>query len=238
MLSAPMGCSSPCLFRKRCSRRLPEGALTSSASSAERWLLPSCSRGMKAMPVGFSAGWARESRRGRWVWLAGAGGGARVVGGLGDEAAHVRVHAVRSREEDAAVGRDGGEAVEQEVERRLARAAGGDAVDRLAELHLVAQEHEVLRRSAGGDEVGQRHLAGLVDEEAVERMFQGRVDEVLARLQVVLSTRKRRLQILEGKRGRMRALQEGNDIARGKKRLAVLCLQPFPLPSLYLEPRA
>ena len=55
---------------------------------------------------------------------------------------------------------------------------------------------------------------------------------------VVLDARKLRLQILEGKRGRMRALQEGNDIARGKKRLAVLCLQPFPLPSLYLEPRA
>src|ERR1043166_1443064 len=196
MLSAPIGCSSPCLFRKLLEearvKRLDELRFLRGAL-AVAVVLEGDEGDAGRLQGRMGAGVEEEAL----VLVGGLGGEAAVVDGLGDEAADVRVHAVGGGEEDAAPGGDGGEAVEEEVERRLAGAAGVDALDRLAELRLVAEEHEVLRRGAGGDEVDERHLAGLVDEEVVERMFQGRVDEVLARLQAVLSTRKRRLQILE-----------------------------------------
>lgn len=42
------------------------------------------------------------------------------------------------------------------------------ALDRLGELHRIADQHDVARARAGSDEVGQRHLSGLVDEQIVE----------------------------------------------------------------------
>lgn len=42
----------------------------------------------------------------------------------------------------------------------------------LAELHLVAQQHDVARALAHGDEVGQADLARLVDEQIVERLLE------------------------------------------------------------------
>jgi hypothetical protein len=46
------------------------------------------------------------------------------------------------------------------------------ALDGLADLHLVAEEDEVAGSGAGGDEVGEGHLAGFVDEEVAERAFE------------------------------------------------------------------
>ena len=88
-----------------------------------------------------------------------------VVDRLRDEAAHGGMHAPARRQEDAAIGRDGGRAVEQVVERRVARAAGVHALDGLAELHLVAEQHDVACAGARRHEVGQGDLARLVDEE-------------------------------------------------------------------------
>jgi hypothetical protein len=104
-------------------------ACTSSASASLRCAQPVCSIGAWTMPVG---------RLPRVVRL---GLESAVVHRLRDEAAHVRVHAPRGAEEDAALGRDGRRAVEQVVERRVARAAGMHALDRLRELHLVAEQH-------------------------------------------------------------------------------------------------
>lgn len=56
--------------------------------------------------------------------VGGLGAEAVVVDRLGDEAADIGVHAERGREEDAARGRDGGEAVEEVVERRVPERPG------------------------------------------------------------------------------------------------------------------
>ncbi len=42
------------------------------------------------------------------------------------------------------------------------------ALDRLPELHLVAEQHEVARRCSHRDQVGERDLARLVDEQVVD----------------------------------------------------------------------
>jgi hypothetical protein len=54
---------------------------------------------------------------------------------------------------------------------------------------------------------------------------------------VILSASKRRRQILEGERGCVLALQEGDQVPRREKPAAVLLLQSFPLAPLYREPR-
>ena len=46
------------------------------------------------------------------------------------------------------------------------------ALDRLAELHVVAQENEVARGSAHRHEIGERDLARLVDEDVVEPLVE------------------------------------------------------------------
>ena len=51
------------------------------------------------------------------------------------------------------------------------------ALDRLAQLHLVAQQHDVLRAGADGGEVGHGHLAGLVHEQVVELLVGAGVGE-------------------------------------------------------------
>ena len=57
---------------------------------------------------------------------------------------------------------------EQVLEAGEAGVAGVAALDRLGELHLVADEDQVPGRESDGDRVGERDLAGLVDEEVVE----------------------------------------------------------------------
>ena len=73
--------------------------------------------------------------------------------------------------------RHGGLTVEEVFERgdacaRRMRARGG-----LAELLGIADEHEVARGRANRDDVGERHLSGLVDEEVVERLLHPRTSE-------------------------------------------------------------
>ena len=75
-------------------------------------------------------------------------------------------------EEDAEVRRDGGVAVEEVLEAGEAGLAGVAALGRLGELHLVADEDQVAGGLADGDGVGEGDLAGLVDEQVVERARQ------------------------------------------------------------------
>ena len=94
-----------------------------------------------------------------------------LVDRLRHPAAQAGVHPMRLGEEDALLRRNHGRALQQVFERAGAAAARVRALDRLPQLHLVADEDDVARGSAGGDEVGQRHLPGLVDHEEVERAF-------------------------------------------------------------------
>lgn len=69
-------------------------------------------------------------------------------------------------------------AFEQVLQRRLPRLAWMHALNRLSELHLVAEEHDILGSRGHRDEVGQRNLTRLVDEEVVELVLQlGRGEE-------------------------------------------------------------
>ena len=68
-------------------------------------------------------------------------------------------------------------AVQQVLEAREAGVAGMGALARLGELHLVADQDQVPGREADGDRVGERDLAGLVDEEVVELAIQLRPAE-------------------------------------------------------------
>ena len=103
----------------------------------------------------------------------GAGGAraqAAVVAALGDERADVGVHPPGLGEQHAAAGRDRLLAVEEVLEHRGARAAGVVGLGDLRQLLRVAEQHEVLGGQADGGGVGERELAGLVDEEQVERL--------------------------------------------------------------------
>ena len=78
------------------------------------------------------------------------------------------MHAPARVEENTPVGSDRRRALEQIVEDRQTALARMRALDRLTELHLVADENDVLRGGAHCDEVSERHLAGFVDEEIIE----------------------------------------------------------------------
>jgi hypothetical protein len=108
--------------------------------------------------------------------VVGALDGARRVAGepslvdpLGDEGTHVRVHPPRLGEEHAAVGGDGGVLAEQVLEHAGTAAARVGSLRHLGELLGVAQQDHVRRRAARGECVREGQLAGLVDDEHVDR---------------------------------------------------------------------
>ena len=96
---------------------------------------------------------------------------------LGDEAADVRVEAVRPLEEDTAVRRDRRVAAQQVLEHRRLAPVGMRALQHLAELLRVADEHEVPGGGGHRERIRQRDLAGLVDEEVVEALRRAAVGE-------------------------------------------------------------
>ena len=78
-----------------------------------------------------------------------------VVRDLGDERAHLRVHAVRGLEEQAEVVGHGLGAVEEVLERGHLGAVGMTSLRRLRELLRIAEQHDALRRAADRDDVGE-----------------------------------------------------------------------------------
>ena len=93
---------------------------------------------------------------------------AALVELLRDVVAHIRVQAEGALEEEAAVGRDRRLPGEQVLEHRRLGAVRVRALQHLAELLRVADEHDVVRAGRHRAGVGERDLAGLVDEEVVE----------------------------------------------------------------------
>ena len=86
--------------------------------------------------------------------------------------ADVRVHPAGALEEEAAILRDRLVLAEQVLEHRGAGAVGMDPLRDLGELERVAEQDERPRRGAHRERVGERDLAGLVDEEVVERLVE------------------------------------------------------------------
>src|SRR6185503_18331592 len=91
-----------------------------------------------------------------------------LIDGVRDEVADVRVHPIGDAEEHAESGRNGVFSVEQVLQTGLAGISGMAALGRLAKLHLVAYQNQVLGRESHGDLVGQADLSRLVDEQVVE----------------------------------------------------------------------
>ena len=71
-------------------------------------------------------------------------------------------------EEDAFLGRNDGRSLKEVVECADATPERMRSLDGLSELHLVAYQNEVASRSTHRDEIAQRDLPRLVDEQEVE----------------------------------------------------------------------
>ena len=93
-----------------------------------------------------------------------------LVRDLRHELAHLRVHPVRRLEEPAEVGGHGRLAAEHVLKRRHLGALGMAALRRLRQLLRIAEQHELRRRAAHREHVGQRLLPRLVDEQHVDRV--------------------------------------------------------------------
>jgi hypothetical protein len=147
------------------SSSVPIWAAIASASSGARWRRSSCATGSRRRPVPLRAG-----RVDAQVLAALDRLQAAVVGGAGDEAAHLGVHAPAAVEEDAAPGADGVVVPEHVLEHGGAGAVRVGALADVRQLLRVAEQDDVPRPLRDGDRVGQRHLARLVHEQAVDAL--------------------------------------------------------------------
>src|SRR4051794_36323353 len=83
------------------------------------------------------------------------------------ERAYRRVQPPCLRQEQSAVGRDRRVDAEDVVEGRNIDAVGMASLDRLFELPWISKKNDALGGLGNGQDVGERHLSGLVDEENV-----------------------------------------------------------------------
>ena len=88
---------------------------------------------------------------------------------LGREAADRRMKPPRLLEEQPAVGGDGLMAVQQVMKGRDIRAFGMAALHGLVELLRIAEQHDGPGSLGDGQDIRQRHLRGLVDEQHIDR---------------------------------------------------------------------
>ena len=91
-----------------------------------------------------------------------------LVERLRHESVHRRMHPVGPGQEEAAVGRQRAMVPDEVLESRALGTHGMDPRADLRELVRVAEEDDRARRATHGHDVGQRHLAGLVDEQDVD----------------------------------------------------------------------
>ena len=96
--------------------------------------------------------------------------GASGIEELGGEGANVGMQPPGLGEKQAAIGRNRLLAVKNVMQRRHVRAFGVAALHRLFELLRIAEQHDAARRLRHRQDVGERHLRGLVDEEHVDRV--------------------------------------------------------------------
>ena len=73
--------------------------------------------------------------------------------------------------EDGRIGPAGVRVLESVLQGGEPGIAGMGALHGLLELHLVTEEDKVLRAPRHGDGVGQRHLAGFINEKEIEGAF-------------------------------------------------------------------
>ena len=102
---------------------------------------------------------------------------ATLVERLRDVGVHLRPQPPRVLEEEPAVRPHGLVLAEQMAEHRRLRARRVRALRDLRQLVRVAEEHEVPRRGADGDRVGERELPALVHEERVHVLVELRARE-------------------------------------------------------------
>ena len=81
------------------------------------------------------------------------------------------MHPIRGGQEEAPVHRDRGRVADEVLQRRFLGAFRMDTLGHLGELVRVAKEHDRLRAAAHRDDVRQRHLTGLIDEQDVQAIF-------------------------------------------------------------------
>ena len=81
------------------------------------------------------------------------------------------MHPIRGGQEEAPVDRDRGRVADEVLQRRFLGAFRMDTLGHLGELVRVAKEHDRLRAAAHRDDVRQRHLTGLIDEQDVQAIF-------------------------------------------------------------------
>ena len=81
-----------------------------------------------------------------------------------NEAADIGMHPPSLPEEDAAVGCNRCLALQEVLQRLLSRLAGMHALNRLPQLHLVAQQHQVACTGRHRHQIGKRHLTRLVNK--------------------------------------------------------------------------
>jgi hypothetical protein len=82
------------------------------------------------------------------------------------------VHPPRLAEKDAALGRDRCETIQQMFERRTAGPPWVATLERLRELHLVADQDHIPGAHTHRDRVGERDLARLVDKQVIDLLIQ------------------------------------------------------------------
>ncbi len=122
-----------------------------------------CSTGRYRIPVPAPVVW-----RAHVAWL----DEPALVHLVGDEPAHVRMHPPRLGEEDAAVLRHRRVDSEQMLEHARVRPRRMRRLRHLRQLQRVAEQDQVARSRPGGDGVGERELASLVDDEVVELVIE------------------------------------------------------------------
>ncbi len=125
--------------------------------------------------LGGASAWSARSHRKPGAGDGALGRAARVAGQaalvdlLGDEAAHVGVHPAGLDEEHPAVGRDRHLVAEDVLEHAAPAATGVRGLRHLRELQRVTEQDQVAGRPRRGQGIGQRELAGLVDDQHVDR---------------------------------------------------------------------
>src|ERR1039458_7861878 len=100
-----------------------------------------------------------------------------LIDGPGNETADVGVEPPGSWQENPEVVRHRELPLEQVFQGGQAAIAGVRPLDRLAQLHLIAQQYDVLGARPHGHEVGDRHLPRLVHEQVIEPTVGGLATE-------------------------------------------------------------
>src|SRR5262249_5168671 len=112
--------------------------------------------------------WMRISMQEQSLLLVcGFGKQTAIINRIGNETTDVLVHPPGGAQEDALLWCYGSVVLKQIFQRRCTRLPWMHPWDGLSKLHLVPDQDNVARTGTQGDEVRERHLTSLVDEQVV-----------------------------------------------------------------------